>query len=76
MAEPRVTWSQTIASFDNKLANKTLKTPIKAKSHLKAMLDKKPKKLYILDLKETNSNLRAKIWQDISKSNNLKQEIK
>ena len=75
MVEPRVTWSQTTASFDDELVNKTLKTLIKAKPHPEAMPDKKSKKSYTLDLEKTNSNLRAKIRQDTNKSNNLKQEI-
>ena len=61
MAEPRVTRSQTTASFDDKLANKIPRTPIKAKPHQEAISDKKPEKLYTLDLKKTNSNPRAKI---------------
>ena len=76
MAEPRVTRSQTVASFDDKLADKIPRTPIKAKPHLETMPDKKSGKLYTLDLKKTNSNLRAKIWQDTNDSNNLKREIK
>ena len=74
--EPRVTRLQTMASFDDKLANKTSRTSIKAKPHLEAMPDKKPGISYTLDLKKTNSNLRAKIWQDTDESNNLKQKIK
>ena len=65
-----------MASFNNKLTNKTLKTPIKAKPHPEAMPDKKSEKLYTLDLEETNSNLKAKIWQDTNEFNNLKREIK
>ena len=76
MAEPRVIQLQTAALFDSKLANETSRTLIKAKLYPKAMPDKKPGKSYILDLQKTNSNLKAKIWQDTNESNNLKQKIK
>ena len=76
MTKLRVIQLQTIALFDNKLADETPKTPIKAKPHLKAMPDKKSEKLFTLDFEKTNSNLKAKIWQDTNEFNNLKQEIK
>ena len=76
MVEPRVTWLQAIILFDNKLVDKILRASIKAKPYLEVMPNKKPAKSYILNLKKTNTNLKAKIQQDTNKSNNLKQEIK
>ena len=67
---------QAMALFDDELANKTSKASIKAKPHPETTPNKKLKNCTFLDLKETNSNLKAKIWQDTNEFNDLKQEIK
>ena len=61
MVKPRVTQLQTMALFDNKLADEIPRTLIKAELYPETMPDKKSEKLNTLDLEKTNSNLRAKI---------------
>ena len=72
MAELRITQLQVTVSFNDKLADKIPKIPIKIKPHLKAILDKKPVKLYTLNFEEINVNFRAKIQQNINEFNDLK----
>ena len=76
MAELRITQLQDMALFDDKLAGKILRASIMAKLYPKVISDKKSAKLYTLDFKKTNTNLRVKIQQNTNKSKNLKQRIK